>query len=73
MITFVSVDNNFPELLAQNIINGWFADMKKGKVKYIIFNDLILSYTIRNKEEKSRVLDALRKRGIPEEQFNWKE
>lgn len=73
MITFVSVDNNFPELLAQNIINGWFADMKKGKVKYIIFNDLILSYTIRNKEEKSRVLDVLRKRGIPEEQFNWKE
>ena len=73
MIFFISETENLPQRLSQVIIDGWFADMKKDNIKYIIFKNCVYQYTIGNTDEKNQVLCELRKRGIPDEQFNWEE
>ena len=74
MIFFHSDTDDFPERLAETIIDGgWFADLKQGNRKYIIFKNKVLQYEIGNAAEKEAVLDACRLRGIPDSQFNWSE
>ena len=48
-------------------------DFKAGNLKYIVFRDRILRYTIGNQEEKQQVLQACRALGIPATQMDWAE
>lgn len=74
MIWFRSDVVDFPERLAAAIIGGnWFADMKKGNTKYIIFRNKVLKYEIGNTIEKEEVLNYCCSAGIPESQLNWSE
>ena len=73
MVSFSSSEPELPQYLSKNIIENWFADMKQNNIKYIVFKDCVYQYTIGNVQEKNIVLDALRKRGITDEQFNWDE
>ena len=73
MVFFHSDAEDLPERLSNTIIDGWFADMKAGGQKYIIFKDKVLQYQIGNHEEKERVLTYMRGLGIPEAQFGWSE
>ena len=73
MVFFRSDSENLPGMLAKVIIEGWFADMKEGNRKYIVFKDKVLSYEIGNSAEKAAVVDYCRLRGIPAEQCNWDE
>ncbi|MCL2527700.1 MAG: hypothetical protein FWE42_04695 [Defluviitaleaceae bacterium] len=73
MIWFRSGTNDFPERLAETLIEGWFADMKNGNTKYIVFKDKVLKYEIGNNLQKEEVLNYMRKMGIPDSQFNWDE
>ena len=73
VVWFKSDAADFPERLSSVIIDGWFADMKEGTTKYIVFRDTVLKYTIGNAAEKNAVLDECRKRGIPDEQMGWEE
>ena len=73
MIFFHSETEDLPQRLAKTIINGWFADMKQGNTKYIIFAHKVLKYEIGNITEKEEVLHYMRSLGIPESQFNWSE
>ena len=73
MVFFHSETDDLPQLLANTIIDGWFADMKADNIKYIIFKDKVLKYAIGNINEKEKVLDYMRSIGIPENQFNWDE
>ena len=52
---------------------NWFVDFKAGNLKYIVFRDRILRYTIGNQEEKQQVLQACRALGIPATQMDWAE
>ena len=73
MVFFHSEKENLPQLLADTIIDGWFADMKADTIKYIVFKDKVLKYEIGNVDEKERVLNDMRSIGIPENQFGWSE
>ena len=73
MIWFRSEVAEFPSLLAEAMINGWYADMKKGNTKYIVFKDKVLQYEIGNIAEKEAVLDYCRSLGIPDQQLKWSE
>ena len=74
MIWFSSDVPDFPEQLSKVIIEGaWFADLKAEQVKFVIFKDTILKYTLGNAAEKEFVLNECRKRGIPNEQLSWDE
>ena len=74
MIWYKSSVSDFPEKLSNAMIDGgWYADMKKGNVKYIVFKDAVLKYEIGNTVEKEVVLDECRKRGVPERQLAWGE
>jgi hypothetical protein len=73
MVFFKSKTLDLPQRLSEVIIDGWFADMKQDNIKYIIFKNCVYQYTIGNIPEKDRVLCEMRKRGIPDEQFNWEE
>ena len=73
VVFFHSDTADLPERLSHVMIPDWFADMKAGNVKYIIFAEKVLQYNIGNREEKDKVLDYMRARGIPEEQFGWSE
>jgi len=73
LIYFHSKAKDLPERLASVIIEDWFADMKSGNTKYIIFKNKILKYEIGNAFEKEEVLNYMRSRGIPKNQFNWSE
>jgi len=73
LVFFHSKTHDLPQRLAETIIEDWFADMKSGNMKYIIFKDKVLTYEIGNRTEKDEVLAYCRSRGIPEEQFNWSE
>jgi hypothetical protein len=73
MIFFHSDEKDLPERLSHTIIEDWFADMKAGDIKYIIFKNKVLKYQIGNQAEKEQVLDYMRAKGIPEEQFGWSE
>ena len=73
MVFFHSNTEDLPQRLANTIIDGWFADMKSDNVKFIIFKDKVLQYTIGNVSEKEEVLNYMRSVGIPENQFKWSE
>jgi hypothetical protein len=73
MVFFRSETDNLPQRLANTIIDDWFADMKSSNIKFIIFKNKVLQYTIGNVKEKEEVLNYMRSRGIPESQFNWSE
>jgi len=73
LVFFHSETHDLPQRLAGTIIENWFADMKSGNTKYIIFKDKVLQYEIGNRMEKEKVLEYCRSRGIPEEQFEWSE
>jgi hypothetical protein len=73
MIWFTSEEIDFAERLSRVILEGWFADMKEGNTKLIVFRDDVLRYEIGNAEEKEAVLDGCRRHGIPEHQLNWEE
>ena len=69
MIFFRSDAKDLPERLSNVLIDGWFADMKAEGFKYILFKNTVLKYQIGNQEEKNEVLNYMRSKGIPEEQF----
>ena len=73
MVFFHSDCTDLPERLSQVLLEDWFADMKAGTIKYIIFKGSVLHYEIGNQEEKETVLNNMRARGIPDEQFDWSE
>ena len=73
MVFFHSDVVDLPQLLAEKLIDEWFADMKSDNVKYIIFKDKVLQYEIGNHIEKEEVLQYMRGISIPESQFNWSE
>jgi hypothetical protein len=73
MIWFTSEIPDLPERLSNVLIDGWFADMKADNIKYIIFKDAVLKYTIGNAVEKEAGLNECRKHGIPDELFAWEE
>ena len=73
MVFFHSETDDLPERLSKVIIENWFADMKSGNTKYIIFKDRVLKYEIGNITEKEEVLNTMRSWGIPDNQFNWNE
>jgi transcriptional regulator with XRE-family HTH domain len=78
-ISFTSIYKDFPTILSKAVIadeekgGNWFADMKSGNVKIIVFKDAVLKYEIGNKVEKDNVCDECRIRGIPDEQMKWSE
>ncbi len=79
VIFFTSDVLNFPELASKVMIadpargGNWFVDFKCDNIKYIVFKDKILKYTIGNEIEKAAVCDECRKRGIFDNQMNWQE
>ena len=73
MIFFRSDTADLPQRLSETIIDNWFADMKQGNIKYIIFKNKVLKYEIGNAAEKEEVLNYCRSCGIPDSQFNWSE
>lgn len=73
MIFFRSEAADFPQRLSACLMEGWFTDMKEENTKYIVFKDSVLHYEIKNAAQKEAVLDEMRRRGIPEEQFGWEE
>jgi transcriptional regulator with XRE-family HTH domain len=78
-ITFSSNIIDLPEKFSKALINDenkggrWFVDFKKNNIKYIVFRELILKYTIGNIEEKNNVIEKCRNQGIPDCQMNWSE
>jgi len=73
LIYFHSETDDLPQRLADTIIDNWFADMKSGNTKFIIFKNKVLQYEIGNINAKEEVLNYMRSIGIPENQFNWNE
>ncbi len=79
VLTFTSNTIDLPEKLSSVLINdelkggNWFVDFKRNNTKYIVFKEVVLSYTIGNKEEKEVVLQKCRDQGIPDNQMQWKE
>lgn len=72
-VYFSSEDAEFPEKLSKALTGNWFADMKRGNEKIIVFRGKVLRYTTGNAEEKKAVLDYCRSMGIPERQLDWSE
>lgn len=76
---FTSCDPDLPRRFSKAMKPGeasggnWFVDFKAGNLKYIVFRDRILRYTIGNQEEKQQVLQACRALGIPDTQMDWAE
>lgn len=71
MIWFTSNTSDLPERLSKVLIDGWFADMKADNIKYIIFKDVVLKYTIGNAVEKEAALSECRRRGIPDNESSY--
>lgn len=78
-IYFTSVNKDFPNLISKVMISdetkgeNWFVDFKSGNIKYIVFRNKILKYTIGNNIEKIHVCEECKKMGIPYEQMHWSE
>lgn len=76
---FTADGEDFPQKLSRTIIadpdrgGNWFADFRGGDEKYIVFRDLVLSYRIGDAAAEAAVCEECRKRGIKEEEINWKE
>lgn len=79
VIYFTSTNREFPNLISKVMISdeskggNWFVDFKSGNIKYIVFRDKILKYTIGNNLEKKDVCEECKKMGIPYEQMQWSE
>jgi transcriptional regulator with XRE-family HTH domain len=79
VIYFTSTNRDFPNLISKVMISdkakggNWFVDFKSGNIKYIVFRDKILKYTIGNNAEKQDVCEECKKMGIPYEQMHWPE
>ena len=79
VLYFNSDKVDFPEILAKEVIadetkgGNWFVDFKSGNVKYIVFRNKILKYTIGNIKEKEVVCEECKKLGIPDRQMKWSE
>ena len=79
VIFFTSTHHDFPNLISKEIISdetqgiNWFVDFKAGNIKYIVFRNKILKYTIGNSIEKHEVCEECRRMGIPYEQMQWPE
>ncbi|MDF2941556.1 MAG: helix-turn-helix transcriptional regulator [Herbinix sp.] len=79
VIYFTASQNDFPNLVSKVMISdvnkgvNWFVDFKAGNMKYIVFRNRILKYTIGNLEEKKHVCEECRKMGIPDTQMQWSE
>lgn len=78
VLFYTSNHKDFPELLSKVIISddkigNWFADMKSGNIKIIVFKDKVLKYHIGNAAEKKLVCEECRKLGIPDSQMNWED
>ena len=76
VLFFTSSKENLPELFSKVMISeeeNWFVDFKAGNQKYIVFKNKVLQYTIGNQEQKEKVCDECRKKGIPNEQMQWSE
>jgi hypothetical protein len=73
MIFFHSETDDFPQMLSNSIIEGYYADMKCDNIKYIVFKNKVLRYEIGNLTEKEKVLNYCRLLGIPDEQLTWGE
>ena len=56
VIHFHSETEDLPQRLAAVILDDWFADMKSGNRKYVIFKDKVLKYEKGNTAEKRRSL-----------------
>ena len=69
LVTFHSETEDLPQRLAAVILENWFADMKSGNTKYIIFKDKVLKYEIGNALEIEEVVKYMRSMGIPEGQI----
>lgn len=78
-LTFTSSHAHLPQRLAEVMIKSdipgesWFADFSAGKIKYIVFRDTVLHYTIGNMTEKAAVYRKMREWGIPDSQMHWPE
>ncbi len=78
-ITFSSNVMDLPERFAKVMMGNdnrginWYVDFKRNNIKYIVFRDLILRYTIGNAEEKERVIEQCKRKGIPNHQMDWSE
>lgn len=72
-ITFSSAYGDFPARVQACLNEGWFADMERNHIKFIVFSDQILHYEIGNAAQKRAVWDICRQKGFPEEQMNWPE
>ncbi len=78
ILYFTSGQIDFPELLSRAIradqkAGNWFADMKCGNEKIIVFYNKILKYEIGNKEQKEQVCRECALLGIAEHQMKWEE
>lgn len=78
-LSFTSCRPDLPQRLAEVMIasdipgESWFVDFKAGNVKYIVFRNLVLHYTIGNPDEKEVVCQKMREIGIPDSQMHWAE
>jgi DNA-binding XRE family transcriptional regulator len=79
VLFFSSKYSDFPEEISKVMKSGdtpnvnWFVDFKFDNMKYIVFKNLILKYSIGNQEEKHLVCERCRELGIPENQMQWSE
>lgn len=75
VLFFTSAEPSFPEHIRKAITpeDNWFVDFKADNVKYVVFHDLILKYTIGNAAEKEAVRARCRELGIPDAQLQWPE
>lgn len=79
VLYFTAADSRFPELISKVMVanetkgGNWFVDFKAGNIKYIVFRNLVLKYTIGNCEEKQAVCDKCRELGISNEEMQWSE
>ncbi len=79
VIYFTSKNRDFPNLISKVMISdetkggNWFVDFKSVNIKYIVFRDKVLKYTIGNNIEKQNVCEECRMMGIPYEQMQWSE
>ena len=75
VLRFTSQIIDLPERFAKVMIadedagGNWYVDFKKGNIKYVVFRNEVLKYTIGNKEEKEKVHIRCRELGISDEQM----
>ena len=79
VLTFSSKAIDLPDRLSKVLISegskggNWFVDLKRDNIKYVVFRDKVLSYTIGNQNEKDVVIKECRNLGISDDEMHWKE